>query len=180
MRSILVVEEIAATGSETAMKVGSPEQLSLEEIDRLSVMHPLTDLKSYASGLSRSNIMRGGRGITVTDDHGRTLIDGFSALYCVNVGYGRREIADAIYEQAKQLAYFHTYRGHSNEPLIRLSQRVLSMAPEGMSKIYYGTSGSDANETQVKIVWYYNNVLDRPNKKKIISRLRGYHGSSII
>jgi L-2,4-diaminobutyrate transaminase len=155
--------------------------LTLEEMDRQSIVHPNTDLKAYASGaLGDPQIMETGHGIHIVDSQGQDLIDAFAGLYCVNVGYGRTEIAEAIYEQAKKLAYFHTYRGTSNEPLIRLSDRILRMAPEGMSKIYYGMSGSDANETQVKIVWYYNNVLGRPNKKKIIARRFAYHGLTIL
>ena len=80
----------------------------------------------------------------------------------------------------RRLAYYHTYVGHSSEVLIELSKRIIEMAPDGMSKVYYGMSGSDANETQIKLVWYYNNVLGRPEKRKIISRLRGYHGSGIM
>ena len=98
----------------------------------------------------------------------------------MNIGYGRTEVADAIYEQAKKLAYYHTYVGHSTDTIIELSSRIIDWAPAGMKKVYYGMSGSDANETQIKIVWYYNNVLGRPNKKKIISRQRGYHGSGIV
>jgi L-2,4-diaminobutyrate transaminase len=96
------------------------------------------------------------------------------------VGYGRREIADALHEQALQLGFYHSFRGYSNEPAIRLGQRVLGMAPGGMKRIQFGLSGSDANELQLKIVWYYNNVLGRPQKKKIISRWRGYHGSTVM
>lgn len=162
------------------MKIESTDNLSLEEMDRQSVMHPLTDLNAHASGASDPQIITGGKGIHIYDQNGRDLIDGFAALYCVNIGYGRTEIADAIYEQAKKLAYFHAYRGTSNEPLIRLSHRILSLAPANMSKVFYGMSGSDANETQIKIAWYYNNVLGRPKKKKIISRERAYHGSTIM
>lgn len=155
--------------------------LSLEEMDRQSVIHPFTHLKDHASGKAGGpRIVTGGKGITIRDQHGTELIDGFAGLYCVNIGYGRDEVAKAIGDQAHQLAYYHAYAGTSNEPTIRLSDRVLRMAPAGMSKIYYGLSGSDANETQVKIVWYYNNVLGRPEKKKIISRHRGYHGGTIM
>ena len=162
------------------MTIDPTDNLSLEEMDRQSVLHALTDLHAHASGETKPQIIEGGRGIHIFDQDGRDLIDGFAALYCVNIGYGRMEIAEAIYAQAKKLAFFHTYRGTSNEPLIRLSHRLISMAPDGMSKIYYGMSGSDANETQVKIVWYYNNVMGRPEKKKIISRVRGYHGCTIM
>jgi len=155
--------------------------LSLEEIDRRTVFHPSTHLRDHAHGTSGGpRIIDGGKGIRITDHNGVTLIDGFAGLYCVNIGYGRPEMAEAIYEQAKKLAYYHAYVGHSNEPVIRLSERLIDMAPDGMSKVYYGMSGSDANETQVKLVWYYNNILGRPQKKKIISRWRGYHGSGVV
>ncbi|WP_428776031.1 aspartate aminotransferase family protein [Vibrio sp.] len=148
-------------------------------IDRQRVFHASTHLKQYAAGELPGRIISSGNGIRITDSEGIELIDGFAGLYCVNIGYGRTEMADAIYDQAKQLAYYHTYVGHSNEALIRLSDRIIKMAPKGMSKVYYGMSGSDANETQLKLVWYYNNARGLPDKKKIIARERGYHGSSI-
>ena len=163
------------------MATEGARNLSLEEIDRLTVFHPSTHLRDHAHGTSGGpRIIDGAEGIRITDHNGVTLIDAFAGLYCVNIGYGRQEMAEAIYEQAKKLAYYHAYVGHSSEPLIHLSERLIDMAPEGMSKVYYGMSGSDANETQVKLVWYYNNILGRPQKKKIISRWRGYHGSGIV
>lgn len=154
---------------------------SLETADRQSLLHPFTMLRPFANGdLGAPRIMESGKGIRVRDQRGVELIDAFSGLYCVNIGYGRTEIADAMHEQARKLAYYHSYAGHSSEPAILLAQKILSLAPPGMSKVFFGLSGSDANETQVKIVWYYNNVLDRPQKKKIISRLRGYHGATIV
>ena len=159
----------------------SDPSLSLEELDRKTVFHASTDLKAHASGaMGTPRIIDSASGITIKDRDGNELLDAFAGLYCVNVGYGRTEIAEAIYQQAKKLAYYHTYAGHSNEPLIRLSKRILDMAPEGMSKVYYGMSGSDANETQVKLAWYYHSILGRPEKRTFISRHRGYHGSGII
>lgn len=158
-----------------------PNTESLQQADRNSILHPFTSLRQFSSGESGGpRIITGGEGIRIRDREGRELIDAFAGLYCVNVGYGRREIADAIHKQALELAYYHAYAGHSNEPAIELSQRVLAMTPGKMRRIYYGLSGSDANETLVKIVWYYNNVLGRPAKKKIISRWRGYHGGTVI
>ncbi len=155
--------------------------LSLEEIDRRTVFHAATHLKDHAGGkLGTPRIIDAGNGIRIRDTKGNEYIDGFAGLYCVNVGFGRMEIADAIYAQAQKLAYYHTYVGHSNEPVIRLSEKILDMAPRGMSKVFYGLSGSDANETQIKLVWYYNHVLERPQRRKIISRYRGYHGSGIM
>src|SRR5689334_14927842 len=142
----------------------------LQALDRAHVFHPSTHMRQHAAGETPSRIITGGEGIYIVDSEGRRTLDAFAGLYCVNVGYGRTEIADAIHEQAKQLAYYHTYVGHGNEPIIRLSERIIRKAPKGMSRIYYGMSGSDANETQIKLVWYYNNVLGRPEKKKIISR----------
>jgi L-2,4-diaminobutyrate transaminase len=152
----------------------------LETIDRARVFHPSTHTAQFARGEAPSRIVTGGEGITIVDRDGRRSIDAFAGLYCINVGYGRKEIADAIHEQALKLAYYHAYAGHSNEPIIKLSDRIVRSAGLGMSRVYYGLSGSDANETNIKLVWYYNNVLGRPEKKKIISRLRGYHGSGVM
>lgn len=153
---------------------------SLAEMDRASMLHPFTPIKDFADGKLGSRIVAEGQGCRIRDHAGKEYIDAFGGLYCVNVGYGRTEIAAAIAEQAKRLPYFHAYGGHSNEPAIRLSDRLLRMAPGPMSKVYFGLSGSDANEVQVKLVWYYNNILGRPQKKKLIARQRGYHGGTIM
>jgi len=159
----------------------TPDQISrLEAADRASILHPFTPLRAFAEGEFAQRIVESGSGIRIRDQRGVELIDAFSGLYCVNIGYGRTEIADAIHAQARALAYYHSYAGHSSEVAIRLAEKMLQWAPPGMAKVFFGLSGSDANETQVKIVWYYNNVLGRPDKKKIISRLRGYHGATII
>jgi L-2,4-diaminobutyrate transaminase len=152
----------------------------LSVIDRARVLHPSTHLAGFARGDVPNRIMTGAEGVHVVDRDGRRSLDAFAGLYCVNVGYGRTEIADAIHEQAKRLAYYHAYAGHSNEPVIRLSDRVVAMSGMEGARVYWGLSGSDANETNVKLVWYYNNVLGRPEKKKIISRQRGYHGSGLM
>ncbi len=152
----------------------------LHAADRAYFLHPSTDAHRHAIGASPNRIITGGKGIRIVDSEGKESIDGFAGLYCVNVGYGRQEIAKAIARQAEELAYFHAYAGHASEPAIRLAERIIEKAPDGMKRVYFGMSGSDANETQIKLVWYYNNVLARPQKKKIISRWRGYHGSGIM
>ncbi|MBL4891257.1 MAG: aminotransferase class III-fold pyridoxal phosphate-dependent enzyme, partial [Rhizobiaceae bacterium] len=154
------------------------DQLSLW--DRENFMHPSTHLAQFARGDMANRIITGGEGVYITDRDGNRLLDAFAGLYCVNIGYGRTEVADAIAEQARELAYYHAYVGHGTEASITLSKMILDRAPENMSKVYYGLSGSDANETNIKLVWYYNNVLGRPKKKKIISRWRGYHGSGLV
>jgi L-2,4-diaminobutyrate transaminase len=153
----------------------------LLRVDRETTLHSFTRLKQYAAGEDGTpRLITGGDGIRVRVADGRELVDAFAGVYCVHVGYGRREIADAIHQEALKLPYFHTFAGYTNEPSIRLAQRVLSMAPPGMQRIHFGLSGSDANETQLKLVWYYHNVLGKPRKKKIISRWRGYHGGTVM
>jgi L-2,4-diaminobutyrate transaminase len=148
--------------------------------DREHFFHPSTHLAQHARGDTPSRIITGGSGVYIEDRDGRRLLDAFAGLYCVNVGYGRPEIAEAIAAQARELAYYHSYVGHGTEASITLARMILERAPRGMSKVYFGLGGSDANETNIKLVWYYNNILGRPEKKKIISRWRGYHGSGLM
>ncbi|MET3909937.1 L-2,4-diaminobutyrate transaminase [Bradyrhizobium sp. S3.3.6] len=154
---------------------------TIAERDRSSVLHPFTHLKDFATGKAGDpTIVTGGKGISIKDAQGRTYIDAFAGLYCVNIGYGRTEVAEAIARQAYSLAYYHTYAAHTTEQLATLSDRLVRMAPGKASKVFFGLSGSDANETQAKLVWYYNNLRGQPKKKKIISRERGYHGCSVV
>ena len=152
----------------------------LDQWDRDTFLHPSTHLAQHARGESATRIIRTASGVRIEDRDGQRWLDGFAGLYCVNVGYGRQEIADAIADQARELAYYHAYVGHGTEAAITLSKMVLDRAPDHMSKVYFGLSGSDANETNIKLIWYYNNILGRPEKKKIISRWRGYHGSGLM
>jgi L-2,4-diaminobutyrate transaminase len=152
----------------------------LAQWDRENFFHPSTHLAEFARGNVAQRIIKTADGCHITDRDGTRLLDAFAGLYCVNVGYGRQEIAEAIADQARELAYYHAYVGHGTEASITLSKMILDRAPNGMSKVYFGLSGSDANETNVKLIWYYNNILGRPAKKKIISRWRGYHGSGLV
>jgi L-2,4-diaminobutyrate transaminase len=152
----------------------------LDHWDRENFFHPSTHLAEFARGNIPQRIITGGKGCHIEDRNGNRFLDAFAGLYCVNVGYGRAEIAEAIAEQAHTLAYYHAYVGHGTEASITLSKMIMDRAPDHMSKVYFGTSGSDANETNIKLVWYYNNILGRPAKKKIISRWRGYHGSGLM
>jgi L-2,4-diaminobutyrate transaminase len=163
------------------MAAGARDQ-SLEKLARESVLHPATALSTYQKqgGL----IAQSAEGVTLTDIHGKTYIDAMAGLWCVNVGYGRKELARAAAEQIEQLGYYHTFAGTSNPPQIELAGRLLGLLRdraglEKPSKVFFGLSGSDANDTQVKLVRYYNNLLGRPEKKKIISRHGAYHGVSL-
>ncbi|MEX0305469.1 MAG: aspartate aminotransferase family protein [Leisingera sp.] len=152
----------------------------LDQWDRENFFHPSTHLAQHARGESPNRVIKTASGVFIEDRDGNKLLDAFAGLYCVNVGYGRQEIAEAIGEQAKELAYYHSYVGHGTEASITLAKMILDRAPANMSKVYFGLGGSDANETNVKLIWYYNNILGRPEKKKIISRWRGYHGSGLV
>ena len=152
----------------------------LDQWDRNNFFHPSTHLAQHARGESTNRIIRTAKGVYIEDRDGNKMLDAFAGLYCVNVGYGRPEIAEAIADQAHELAYYHSYVGHGTEASITLSKMILDRSPKNMSKVYFGLGGSDANETNVKLIWYYNNILGRPDKKKIISRWRGYHGSGLV
>lgn len=148
------------------------------DLDRRFVLHPFSALGDHARSGPR-RMMVSGSGTTLTDDHGRTYLDAMAGLWCVNVGYGRPELADAMRDQALKLPYYHGFSSMATDVPAHLAERIISHAPAGMSKVFFGLSGSDANDTQVKIVRRYNNLLGRPEKKKIISRERGYHGVSL-
>ena len=149
------------------------------DLDRRYVFHPF----SMAHGHEQSGALmmaRSAEGCWITDDARKRHLDAMAGLWCVNVGYGRERIADALADQARKLSYFHGFSSMATEPAAILAQRVIEKAPEGFSKVFFGASGSDANDTQAKIVWYYNNVRGKPEKKKIIARDRGYHGVTVM
>jgi L-2,4-diaminobutyrate transaminase len=152
---------------------------SLEEMDRQSLFHPVTSVADHLK--NGPMIVSDGHGVRVKDQHGRDLIDCGAGLWCVNVGYGRAEIAEAAAKAIKDLSYYHLFGSASNEPIIRLADRVLTLFREKanaghLSKVFFGCSGSDANDTNYKLVRSYNNLLGRPQKKKVIARIGGYHG----
>jgi L-2,4-diaminobutyrate transaminase len=150
---------------------------NLSALDRASLLHPFTSIADHLETGPR--VMSEGDGLLLRDSEGREYLDAMSGLWCVNVGYGRTEIADAMAAQARRLPYYHSFASSGNEPAIECAARLLELAPPGMSKVFFGTSGSDANDTQLRLIWYYNHVRGRPEKRKIIARRGGYHGSSV-
>ena len=152
----------------------------LDRWDRDHFFHPSTHLAQFAKGEAPGRIMKGAEGCYIVDRDGNRFLDGFGGLYCVNIGYGRHEVAEAISRQAHELAFAHAYAGQSTEASITLAHMIAERMPKGLNHTYFGLGGSDANETNVKIAWYYQNVLGRPKKKKIISRKRAFHGSGIV
>ncbi|MDQ3561198.1 MAG: aminotransferase [Pseudomonadota bacterium] len=158
----------------TALLRNAPD---LAELDRRYLFHPFTALADHER--NGPMVITEGKGVWLKDDKGDSYIDSMAGLWCVNVGYGRREIADAIHAQVLKLPYYHSFTSMASEPPILLAEKLIEMAPVPMSKVFFGNSGSDANDTQVKLVWYYNNARGLPEKKKFIARHRGYHGVTI-
>ena len=159
------------------MSVQPAHNLSLEEMDKQSFLHPYTPLKDHFE--NGPTIVSAAKGVKITDTKGKEYIDSMAGLWCVNIGWGRDEVVEAIAEQASKLAYYHSFASMANETSIRLADRLLRLLPDNMSKVFFGNSGSDANDTNVKLVWYFNNLRGKPDKKKIISRERGYHGVTV-
>jgi L-2,4-diaminobutyrate transaminase len=157
----------------------SARNYPLEDIDRETMFHPNTSIVDHLK--KGPHIVAEARGVRVKDHQGRELIDCGAGLWCVNIGYGRKEMAEAAKKAIENLAYYHIFGGTSNEPIIRLAERVLGLFHERagaphLSKVFFGSGGSDANDTNYKLVRYYNNLRGKPEKKKFISRLGAYHG----
>lgn len=152
--------------------------MTVEDLDREYFFHPFTNMRQHEKDGPLTIVEASGS--TIVDNQGRSYLDAMGGLWCVNIGYGNAEMADTLQRQTKQLAYYHTFASMGNLPVAHLAERLIEMAPGSMSKVFFGNSGSDANDTQVKLVWYYNNVLGRTAKKKIISRSRGYHGVTVM
>ena len=162
--------------------MNDPYAEQLRELDKSSVLHPVTSIRDHQT--RGPLVIASGKGAEVVDIEGRRYIDAAAGLWCVNVGYGREALADAAADEMRRMGCFHSFNGASNEPQILLADRLLHLLRErggfpNASRVFFGCSGSDANETQIKLVRYYNNLLGRPRKKKIISRGGAYHGLTI-
>lgn len=143
-----------------------------------AVIHPITHLGKLRG--ARPLVIDHGRGCHVWDTDGNRYIDGLAGLWCTSLGWGNDEIAETAAEQLRNLAFGSLFGARSHESAAKLAAKLVEIAPCDVSRVLFGTSGSDANETQIKLIWYYNNAVGRQRKKKIISRRRGYHGSTIM
>jgi len=142
-----------------------------------ALLHPTTNLAAHRS--LGPLVLERGEGVYVFDAAGKRYIEGLAGLWCTGLGYGNAEIVEAAREQMSRLSFSHLFGGRSHEPAIALAEKIKAMAPCPASKVFFTNSGSEANDTQIKIAWYANNALGRPKKKKIISRQRAYHGTTI-
>lgn len=140
-------------------------------------LHPYTNLARHEE--TGPLVLTHGKGVHVYDEQGREYIEGLAGLWCNSLGFGEQALAEAAYAQMKKLPYYHTFSSKSTGPIIELAEKLKALAPVPMSKVLFTNSGSEANDTVVKLVWYVNNALGRPQKKKIISRIKGYHGVTV-
>ena len=146
-------------------------------LDQRHVLHPFTSIaEQQAHG---ANIVNSAEGIMVRGVDGREYIDAMAGLWCMNIGYGRPEMAEALAEQARKLCYYHSFINWGNEPVAELAARIAAMTPGDLNRVFFANSGSEANDTQVKLLWQYNNLLGRPKKKKFIARNGAYHGVTV-
>ncbi len=148
------------------------------QIDTAHHLHPFTDYKELAEA-GGSRIITSAKGVTLTDSEGQSLIDGMAGLWCVNVGYGRKELAEIAYEQMLELPYYNTFFKTATPSSIELSERLAEITPKGLNRVFYGVSGSDANDTIVRTVRHFWNLEGKPTKKTFISREYAYHGSTM-
>ncbi len=142
-----------------------------------TLIHPYTNLDAHRA--KGPLVLERGAGVYVYDTEGRPYIEGMAGLWCTALGYSNAELVDAASAQMSRLPFTHLFSGRSHDPAIELAEVLKELMPIPTSKVFFTSSGSEANDTQVKLAWYYNNALDRPRKKKIIGRQRGYHGVTV-
>jgi len=145
--------------------------------DVRSVIHPFTDLAHHIE--EGPLVLSRGDGVYVLDEHGRRYLEGMAGLWCANLGFSETRLVEAAREQMTRLPTYHLFGGKSHGPAIALAERLLAMAPAPMSKVLFTCSGSEANDTALKLVRYYHHAIGKPGKRKIISRVRAYHGVTV-
>jgi 4-aminobutyrate--pyruvate transaminase len=149
--------------------------LAVRDIETL--VHPYTQLAAMRE--TGPLIIERGQGVRVYDSQGKAYIEGMAGLWCTALGYGNAELVEAAAAQMRKLPFGHLFTAKSHDPAIELAERLKEIAPIPVSKVLFCSSGSEANDSQVKLVWYMNNALGRPRKKKIVSRIKAYHGVTV-
>jgi 4-aminobutyrate--pyruvate transaminase len=150
---------------------------SIEARDVAHVLHPYTNAVIHEK--EGPLVISHGDGIYVIDNDGNRYIEGLGGLFCASLGFSEQRLVDAAIRQMQKLPFYHSFGGKSHETAIELAERLIALAPVPMSKVFFASSGSEANDTAVKLVWYYHNAIGKPAKKKIISRIRAYHGVTV-
>jgi 4-aminobutyrate---pyruvate transaminase len=145
--------------------------------DIASLIHPYTNLDRHQT--SGPFVIRRGDGCYVEDDNGKRYLEGMAGLWSASLGFSEPRLVAAATRQMQQLPYSHLFNHRSFDPAIDLAEKLLTIAPAGLSKVLFANSGSEANDQAIKLVWYYHNAIGRPEKKKLIGRVRGYHGVTV-
>lgn len=145
--------------------------------DQRYLVHQQTELKTYRE--QGGTLMARGNGIHVIDESGKEYIEAMAGLWCASLGFSEKRLAEAGYKQLLDLPYYHTFFDKGHLASVDLAEKLLSIAPKPMSRALFQCSGSEANDTAIKLVWYYHNAIGKPEKKKIIGRERGYHGNTV-
>jgi 4-aminobutyrate---pyruvate transaminase len=155
-----------------------PPLSNLATRDVETLVHPYINLAAFRE--AGPLIIERGEGVTVYDTDGKPYIEGMAGLWCTALGYGNEELVETAAAQMRKLSFAHLFTGKSHDPAIELAEKLKEIAPVPISKVFFCNSGSEANDTQVKLVWYLNNALGRPKKKKIVSRIKAYHGVTLV
>jgi 4-aminobutyrate--pyruvate transaminase len=142
-----------------------------------ALLHPTTNLAAHRR--QGPLVLERGEGVHVYDTSGKRYIEGLAGLWCTGLGYGNAELIEAAREQMSRLSFSHLFGGRSHEPAIALAEKIKALAPCPTSKVFFTNSGSEANDTQIKLAWYYNNARGQPKRKKLIARNRAYHGTTV-
>lgn len=150
---------------------------SLQSRDAKAVVHGLTNLSLHAT--RGASVIQSGKGVWVRDIHGREYLEAMSGLWCIALGYGNERLADVAYRQMKELAYYPLTNHKSHPPVIALAEKLLSIAPVPMSRIWFSSTGSEANDCAARLSWYFWNAVGKPEKRKFIAHKLAYHGNTI-
>ncbi len=155
---------------------GIPNSLAARDI--ASLIHPYTNLEKHKN--DGPVIMARGEGVYVYDEAGKRYLEGMAGLWSTSLGFSEKRLVEAARRQMEQLPTYHIFNSRSTEPSIEAAEELLKIVPKGLGKVLFANSGSEANDQAAKIVWFYNNALGRPRKKRIIGRVRGYHGITVF
>ncbi|MEQ1669579.1 MAG: aspartate aminotransferase family protein [Hyphomicrobium sp.] len=160
-----------------SQKIASQQYAQLKELDALHHLHPFTTHSSLRSGGAR--VIVRGEGPYIFDSEGARILDGMSGLWTTSVGYGREEIAKAAYDQMLELPFYNTFFRTTHPPVVELSRKIAELAPEHLNNVFYGSSGSESNDTAIRLIRHYWALKGQPERRIIISRKNAYHGSTI-
>jgi len=155
----------------------TPPRNSTAARDIAYALHPYTDHKAHL--VNGPMVINRGNGVRVYDDQGKDYIESVAGLWCASLGFDNERLVQAATDQMRKLPFYHSFTGKSHEPMVDLAEMLIERAPVPMSKVFFANSGSEANDSVIKMLWYMHNAIGKPEKKKIISRLKGYHGITL-